>query len=162
MSDAIEIDDVVQKPASKLPLVLGLVLALLGGGGGFYAAWSGMLAGPNPSKAPAEISSGSSALADIVFVELEPLVVSITGSESMSHLRFRAQLEVPRAYKDDVELLKPRIIDVLNTYLRALRTSDVEDTSALARLRAQMLRRVAVVVGPDRVNDLLIMEFVIN
>ena len=47
-------------------------------------------------------------------------------------------------------------------YLRALQTSDVENPSALARLRAQMLRRVQIVTGQGRVNDLLIMEFVIN
>ena len=30
---------------SKLPLIIGLVLALVGGGGGFFAVYSGMLFG---------------------------------------------------------------------------------------------------------------------
>lgn len=162
MSDATVIEEEMPKKASKLPLVLGLVLAIVGGGAGFYATWSGMLFGPSETDTHITKDSGPKPLADISFVELEPLIVSITGSDSLSHLRFRAQLEVPSAYKADVELLQPRIIDVLNSYLRALRTSDIEDTSALARLRAQMLRRVQVVIGPDRVKDLLIMEFVIN
>ena len=34
--------------------------------------------------------------------------------------------------------------------------------AALTRLRAQMLRRVQIVTGPDNVNDLLIMEFVLT
>jgi flagellar FliL protein len=162
MADATAMEDDVPKKASKLPLILGLVLALLGGGAGFYATWSGLFLGPETEQASAEKASDVKALPDIQFVELEPLVVSITGAGELSHLRFRAQLEVPSMYKADVELLEPRIIDVLNGYLRALRTSDIEDTSALARLRAQMLRRVQVVIGPDRINDLLIMEFVIN
>lgn len=162
MSDESAAEEEAPKKASKLPLILGLVLALLGGGGGFYATWSGMLMGDASSEDHAKKAPSVNALPDIVFVELEPLVVSITGSEDLSHLRFRAQLEVPSSYQEDVELLQPRIIDVLNGYLRALRTSDIEDTSALARLRAQMLRRVQVVIGPDRINDLLIMEFVIN
>lgn len=162
MSDATLTDEQVPKKASKLPLVMGLVLALLGGGAGFYATWSGMILGPGGADESAEKDSNPMALNDISFVELEPLIVSMSGSGTLSHLRFRAQLEVPSAYKADVELLEPRIIDVLNSYLRALRTSDIEDTSALARLRAQMLRRVQVVIGPDRVKDLLIMEFVIN
>jgi flagellar FliL protein len=33
---------------------------------------------------------------------------------------------------------------------------------ALTRLRGQMLRRVQIVVGKDRVRDLLIMDFVLN
>ena len=49
-----------------------------------------------------------------------------------------------------------------NSYLRALELRDLEDPSALTRLRAQMLRRVQVVAGPERVNDLLVMEFVLN
>lgn len=153
--------DVVEK-ASKLPLILGLVIALLGGGGGFYAAWSGMILGPSQPEVAKPAGPKAGGLPDIAFVELDPLVVAISGSERLSHLRFRAQLEVPSAYKPDVELLKPRIIDMLNGYLRALRTSDIEDSSSLARLRAQMLRRVQVIIGPGRVNDLLIMEFVIN
>lgn len=162
MSDESGMEEETPKKASKLPLILGLVLALLGAGGGFYATWSGMLMGEASSEEHTKKTPSMNALPDIVFVELEPLVVSITGSDDLSHLRFRAQLEVPSSYQEDVELLQPRIIDVLNGYLRALRTSDIEDTSALARLRAQMLRRVQVVIGPDRINDLLIMEFVIN
>jgi flagellar FliL protein len=51
---------------------------------------------------------------------------------------------------------------VLNTYLRALSIADLEESTALVRLRAQMLRRVQIVTGEGRINDLLIMEFVLN
>jgi len=80
----------------------------------------------------------------------------------MRHLRFRGELEVIPRHKAEVERLLPRVVDVLNTYLRALRIEDIEDSSGLMRLRAQMLRRVQIVTGADRINDLLIMEFVIN
>jgi flagellar FliL protein len=56
----------------------------------------------------------------------------------------------------------PRIVDVLNTYLRALSLADMEERAALLRLRAQMLRRVQIVAGAGRINDLLVMEFVLN
>ena len=56
----------------------------------------------------------------------------------------------------------PRVVDVLNSYLRALEIDDLRGNAALVRLRAQMLRRVQTVIGRDRVNDLLIMEFVMN
>ena len=162
MSEDTDTQDETPKKASRAPLLVGAVLALLGGGGGYYATSAGMILAPSEAETHAKKESVPKALPDISFVELEPLVVSISGNEALSHLRFRAHLEVPSTYKSDVELLEPRIIDVLNSYLRALRTSDIEDTSALARLRAQMLRRVQVVIGPDRVKDLLIMEFVIN
>ena len=56
----------------------------------------------------------------------------------------------------------PRVLDVLNTYLRAVEVRDLEEPAALARLRAQMLRRVQVVTGEGRVRDLLVTEFVLN
>ena len=58
--------------------------------------------------------------------------------------------------------LMPRVLDVLNTYLRAVEVRDLEEPAALARLRAQMLRRIQVVTGEGRVRDLLIAEFVLN
>jgi len=56
----------------------------------------------------------------------------------------------------------PRILDVLNSYLRAVAITDLEDPTAMARLRAQMLRRVQIVTGEGRVRDLLVTEFVLN
>jgi flagellar FliL protein len=61
-----------------------------------------------------------------------------------------------------VAALMPRVLDVLNTYLRAVQARDIEDPAALARLRAQMLRRIQVVTGDGQVRDLLITEFVLN
>ncbi|CAN0580711.1 unnamed protein product [Ectocarpus sp. 12 AP-2014] len=90
------------------------------------------------------------------------MVISFTGGGRRQLLRFSAELEVSKAYKDDVEVLLPRIVDVLNGYLRALEVSDIDDPMALTRLRAQMLRRIQIVTGRDMVRDLLIMEFVLN
>lgn len=151
--------------ASRLPLVLGLVLAIVGGGGGFYAVKSGLVPGSSTDAGEAEPAGHGAegtpdATSDITFVALEPLVISLP--ENQSHLRFRAQLEVPTAHSREVEKLMPRVVDVLNTYLRALKTEDLTDGESLARLRAQMLRRIQIATGDGRVNDLLIMEFVVN
>ena len=161
MADDVEDEDAEPKKASKIPLILGLVLALIGGGGGFFATFSGMILAPSDpvAEAPEEELQG---LPDVAFVPMEPLTISMTDGDKRSFLRFRAEVEVPAAYKPDVELLLPRVVDVLNSYLRALQTADIESPSALTRLRSQMLRRIQIVTGQGRVNDLLIMEFVIN
>lgn len=162
MTDAsAESTENIQKP-SKLPLILGLVAALIGGGGGFFAAFTGMLFAPEPPDMANEQTEETGSLPDVAFIPVDPIIVSMGGGADKQHLQFRAQLEVPTRYKDDVQSLLPRVVDVLNGYLRALEPSDVEAASALIRLRAQMLRRVQIVVGANRVNDVLIMEFVIN
>jgi flagellar FliL protein len=101
-------------------------------------------------------------LEEIAFVSVDPLTISMPRGSNYKHLRFRAELEVDQKYATEVEAVLPRIVDVLNSYLRALEVSDIEEASALTRLRSQMLRRVQIVAGPGRINDLLIMEFVLN
>ncbi len=151
--------DALPKRRSKKPLLIGLVLAFALGGAGFYATWSGLLLG-DADHAESEKAPGP--LKGIAFVPLDTMVVSLGPDSGSEHLRFTAQVEVVDDAEADVTLLKPRILDVLNSYLRAIDTASIEDPQAMARLRAQMLRRVQVVTGDGRVRDLLITEFVLN
>ncbi|MCW1932394.1 flagellar basal body-associated FliL family protein [Pararhodobacter zhoushanensis] len=169
--------------ASKLPLLIGLVLALAGGGGGFYATYSGLLDsllggsdsaatdGPaaahgapaaegHGASAPSE--GGDGAVGSTAFVPVDPITVNLGTRGDARHLRFSAQLEVGPGAAVEVQRLMPRIVDVLNIYLRALDPHELEEPAALMRLRAQMLRRVQIVTGPGLVNDLLVIEFVFN
>ncbi len=160
MATAEAVDEGIVKKRSKLPLLVGLVLALVLGGGGFYATWSGMILGEDTHAAEAEETVGP--LTGIAFVPLETMVVSLGPDAGSRHLRFTAQVEVVDTAAADVTLLKPRILDVLNSYLRAIDTAAIEDPSAMAKLRSQMLRRIQIVTGENRVRDLQITEFVLN
>lgn len=170
-------EEEIAKKSSKLPVIIGLLLTVAGGGGGFYAAQSGMLPfGESPSIAAhtatgqQEAKGGESHVAhapehaatDVSFVPIDPLLISLGPRANAQHLRFKGQIETPTEYAKEVEMLMPRIVDVLNSYLRAVDEADLEKPTSLVRLRAQMLRRVQIVVGPGRINDLLIMEFVLN
>jgi flagellar protein FliL len=152
--------DAVPKRRSKKPLLIGLVLALALGGGGFYATYSGIILGGGDAHAEDDHTLGP--LQGIAFVPLETMVISLGADSGSEHLRFTAQLEVADTAVTDVTTLSPRILDVLNSYLRAIDTASIEDPQAMARLRSQMLRRIQVVAGEGRVRDLLITEFVLN
>lgn len=145
-----------------VPVIVGIALALVLGGGGFYAAYSGLLESGGESRDSAEGADQAAPMGDIAFVAVDPMVISLGREGGNRHLRFRAQLEVPQGHKAAVERLLPRVTDVFNSYLRAVGLAELEEPSRLARLRAQMLRRVQMVVGAERINDLLIMEFVLN
>lgn len=162
MTAATEIPEDVLGKKSKIPLVLGLIFALVGGGGAFYAIYSGMLFSESQGHEKAEEKETVVPFLDVAFVPVDPIIVSLGPTASSRHLRFRSQLEVDPKYESDVNKLMPRIVDVLNNYLRALQARDIEQPAALILLRAQMLRRIQIVVGPGRVNDLLVMEFVLN
>jgi flagellar protein FliL len=163
MSDAADIIEVepVEKPKKgKLALTLGLVAALALGGGGFYAIYAGLV---DPAALLKHEAEPQAAVLDgIAFVPMEPIMISLAPGASAKHLRFSGQLEVAPEYAPEVAGLMPRILDVLNTYLRAVEVRDLEQPASIARLRAQMLRRVQVVTGEGRIRDLLITEFVLN
>lgn len=152
-----------RKKRSKLPVVLGILLAGLGGAGGYFAVSTGFVG--ESEKAP-EPHEGETTLAEplpeLAYVALEPIIVSVGPSRENRHLRFTAQLEVQPQHSGEVDLLKPRIVDVLNTYLRALEPDDLSNAADMARVRSHMLRRVQLVAGEGRVRDLLIMEFVFS
>ena len=110
------------KAKGKKPLVLGIILAVLGGAGGFYAVSSGLLFS---DAAPEDAET-------------------VAGAE------------------DEVAALEPRILDVMNSYLRALEPGDIDAPDGLFLVRAQLTRRLQLVLGEDRMRDLLVMEFVLN
>lgn len=140
-------------------ILLGMFLALILGAGGFYASWSGLIL---PPPAPEAGLSAPAALTDIAFVPVDPIVISLPPGSRSRHLKLTAQLEVIKPTAAEVTMLMPRILDVLNSYLRAVDMAQVEDPGAIARLRAQMLRRVQIVTGEGRVRDLLITEFLLD
>lgn len=159
MADAEEPQDVAPRK-SKKPLIIGIVLALLMGGGGFYATWSGLILASDEKHVADGAEVGP--LPDIAFVPVDPLTITLGAAVDNRHLRFASQLEVSGAHVADVTLLLPRIVDVLNGYLRALDPAQFDDPAALVRIRAQVLRRIQLVTGEGRVRDLLVTEFVLN
>lgn len=148
----------IPKKGGLKPLLIGLVLALVGGAGGFFAGSSGILGGDAPTV---EVGD-ERAIKNTVFVPVDPLVISIVRPDRVAQLRLQLALEVESPYAGEVEALMPRLMDVLNSYLRAVDTVEFDGSGALVRLRAQMLRRVQIVVGNDAVHDLLVQEFVVN
>ena len=144
----------------KAPLIAGAVLGLAAAAAGYLAVSAGLLPGGGGPAEPQ--AAGYTPGPDVAFVALEPLLVSLGAGAPGANLRFEGHLEVDPAHADEVQALMPRVMDVLNGYLRAVEASDLRDPASLIRLRAQMLRRVQVVTGEGRVRDLLITKFLIS
>lgn len=162
MTDLTDPEEESPKKSSRLPMLVGVVLALAGAGGGFFAVQSGLILG---TEAPAEAAAPEVPQVPLnagTFVPIDALVIALPSESGRSHLRFRAQLEVEPEYANEITTIMPRIVDVLNGYLRAVSVNDFEDPEAFVRLRSQMLRRVQVVAGRGRVKDLLIMDLVLD
>lgn len=147
--------------AARKRLLIGLVLALALGGAGFWLAFSGiaervLASATTPAAAAPTGGRGFS------YVAIEPITVNLGRGGQPRHLRLTAQIEVAPQDAAELQRQMPRILDVLNIYLRALDLHELEEPAALLRLRAQMLRRIRIVTGDLGINDLLIGEFVFN
>ena len=147
------------KKKSKWPMIIGLFLFIALGGGGFFAIYSGVILIPGHVATAGAANLG---LDDFAFVPIDSLTISLGKAQDKSHLRFTAQLEVNADRAAEVAALSPRILDVINGYLRAVDLADLEDPDALVRLRAQLLRRIQIVTGQGCVRDLLVTEFVLD
>lgn len=139
-------------------LLVAAIGALLAGGAGFGVTYLGLVDGLFGGHGTTEAEDAHA----FAFVPLDPLMMSLGPQAQARTLKFTAELEVEPGAEKAVLELRPRILDVLNGYLRAVDESELEDPAYLYILRAQMLQRIQVVVGDGKVRDLLILEFILN
>jgi len=163
----------VRKGKAKL-LIIACVMALIAGGGGFYAVFSGLLQIPfiggagvggtasGHGGAGDEHAGMQSSFESGAYVPLDPLIISLGEQSRSKHVKITLTVEVGRGREAEVEAIKPRVIDILNGFLRAVDEREFELPRSMERLRAQMLRRVKLVTPEGAVRDLLIQEFVLN
>lgn len=98
----------------------------------------------------------------VTYVNLEPLVVTLGENARSRYLKIAVSLETTSGDEDELVELTPRIRDTLNTFLRAVDEKDLIEPAAMARLRAQMLRRLRLVAPDAQISDVLITDFVLT
>lgn len=165
MADITEVDDQPKVKKSKRPLMAAMLTTLIGAAGGYFAVSSGLIGSPSTTNEPHQVQNRTAPtheVLDLAFVPLDPIIISFSSGTERKLLRFVGNLEVNPTAIAEVEILKPRIIDILNGYLRALELKDLEEPAALLKIRSDLLHRVRIVAGEDRIDDLLIIEFVLN
>jgi len=99
------------------------VLALVGAGGGFYAVQSGLLFANHEEAAQEDEADGqkeNDTLPEIAFVPIDQLIISLGPEAGNKHLLFKSQIEVRKGDEANVTALMPRVVDVMNSYLRAV------------------------------------------
>lgn len=168
MSDAeeeVSADAEEKKPSPIKAIVFSAVSALAMGGAAAGAAY---FLAPGDEEcaagAIAEVDTGGrgAPARDVVFVNLEPLIVTLGPEAKSRYLKISLSLETTSVHEKSLYDLGPRIRDTLNTYLRAVEEDDLVRPSSMMRLRAQMLRRLQLAAPGNAISDVLITDFVLS
>jgi flagellar protein FliL len=147
------------KGKKKIILIAVLALLVVGGGGaGVY--FSGILDGP---KETAETKEPPPPVKK-VFYGLPVTLTNLNGSgRRPGVLKARVILElIEGADIDRLDQLQPRIVDILQVFLRELRIDDLRGSNGLVRLRRELLARINEAVEPVEVSGVLFREILIQ
>lgn len=159
-------NEAATKAASPLISILSsvgvaLLLGVIVGGIVYVSPFGGGQCVPKQAVAESHEKKTKS-YDDIVFVNLEPIVITLGPNAKSEYLKISVSLETTADHAKTATHLQPRFRDVLNMYLRAVDEKDLIEPFAMTRLRAQMLRRMQTVASSDIVSDVLITDFVLN
>jgi flagellar FliL protein len=143
----------------KLKLIIAAVgfLVIIGGGVG---GWVLMSKGKGDKHAEA-----AAVAKPPVYIDVPEIMVNLAGlpGERVQYLKVKVVLEVKE--EKQIEAIKPsmpRVSDIFQTYLRELRTNDLNGSAGLFRLKEELTRRVNVAVAPQQVTAVLFKEIVIQ
>ena len=147
----------------KLFIMIGagvLLLVVLGGAGAFFM-------GAFSSKKPADAAAhGGHAepVKTVMYVDLPDMTVNLSAVDGRpAYLKVKVALEVSnKETVDKITPVLPRVLDAFQVYLRELRTSDLDGSAGLYRVKEELQRRINTAIAPSRVDAVLFKEILVQ
>ncbi len=148
-----------------IPLVLVAVIAglwfggilppLLGMGGEDKAKGE-----VHPADQPAETASAKPP----TFVEVPEMIANLNSAgKRQAFVKLKARIELAKASDlPVVQAAMPRVLDMLQTYLRETRPEELRGSAGTWRLREELIARANIAVAPAHVVDVLFVEMLIQ
>ena len=100
------------------------------------------------------------------FLDMPEVLVNLSGAGANGRAQFlkaKIVLEVAdQKLADEIKPVLPRVLDSFQTYLREMRSTDLEGSAGLYRVRDELTRRVNLAVAPSRINAVLFKEIVVQ
>ena len=151
-----------RRKRAKLLLMAGVVAALVLLAGGLY--FSGILGGRKQATKVSQSGAASSAPEQPTFAETPELITNLdAGPHRLSFVKIQCKIEL--AHAAQLPLLNasmPRLIDLIQTYLRETRPEELRSDTGTYRLREALLAR-AVIAAPDvQIKDVLFEELIVQ
>ncbi len=135
--------------------ILAVPLVALLGGGGYFAFLHFKLS---------EDLVAEAAKKPKVYYNLPEMVVNLSSREKRAqYLKLKISLEAPdQKVLNALKPIMPRVMDMFQLYLRELRSSDLEGSAGIYRLKEELLRRVNLEIHPHQVSRVLFNEIIVQ
>ena len=106
----------------------------------------------------------SKALHRSIFIPIPSIVVNLMPSGGVkNYLKLTLILEVSElASGKKIETVVPIIIDRLQMFIRTLKSSDLEGTTGMPRLKAYLKAEINQATSPYKIKDVLFKEVIIQ
>src|SRR5947209_1739105 len=144
--------------SKKLIIMATAGLLVLGSAGG--GAWF-LFFNKKHDEKPAPV-----AVKPPAFLDMPEVLVNLSGAGANGRAQFlkaKIVLEVSdQKLADEIKPVLPRVLDSFQTYLREMRSTDLEGSAGLYRVRDELTRRVNLAVAPSRINAVLFKEIVVQ
>jgi flagellar FliL protein len=102
---------------------------------------------------------------DVAFCDLPDIMITMAGgTDHRGHIvKMAISLELDdKTDQPRVNAYVPRVVDVLQVYVRQLSVEDVRDTESLKRVRDALLPRLNAALAPSHVDDVLFREVLVQ
>jgi flagellar FliL protein len=152
----------VRKRGRRKLLLLGVPLLLLLAGAGL--SFAGFLPNPLSKAKPADPAAEAERAEAPVYVDVPELVANLnTGTRKAGYVKMTIRIEVlGSSDADKVRAQMPRVLDVIQTYLREMRPDELRGSAGVYRLREELLVRTNAAVAPAKVHDVLFTQMLIQ
>lgn len=148
-------------PKSKKKLIIiiaAVAVLLLGGGGAYFFLFAGHGEDAHQAEAAKEVKPPN-------FVEVPEIMVNLAGTpgERVQYLKAKVVLEVKdEKLAEQIKPNMPRITDLFQTYLRELRSGDLNGSVGMFRMKEELTRRVNMAIAPAQVSAVLFKEVLVQ
>lgn len=143
----------------KLFIMIGAGVAVLLIAGGAAAFFMGVFSPkPPPKDAHAE------PVKTTLYVDLPDMTVNLSSVDGRAaFLKLKVALEVSdKATVDKITPVLPRVLDAFQVYLRELRSSDLDGSAGLYRVKEELQRRINTAIAPSHVDAVLFKEILVQ
>ena len=146
----------------KKIVILGLALAVLGGGG--FAGWKFFLAKKIfPSKDNVVTATPKESKAPGILLKMEPFIVNLLDQEGKRYLKTQFQIEVDsEEVQKELQARTPQVRDAILLLLTSKSFSQIGVPEGKTELRTELIERINAILKGGTIRTLYFTEFVVQ